>query len=80
MISLFGAVGLVVAVDDIGTMRSAAEDDVGAALLVAEFGDATGRGLALDSDADHDDVVGLEEAYSIITYKYCTGERICMKR
>ena len=30
--------------------------------MVAEFGDATGRGLALDSDADHDDVIGLEEA------------------
>ena len=62
MISLFGPVGLVVAADDIGTMRSAVEDDVGAVLLVAEFGDTTGRGLALDSDADHDDVVGLEEA------------------
>jgi len=61
VISAFGGVGAIVGTDNVGAMLGGAKNFERATLLVAEFGDASVLGRALDGDTGLDKIADLKE-------------------
>jgi len=61
VVSAFGGVGAIVGTDNVGAMVGGAKNFERATLLVAEFGDASMLGRALNGDAGLDKIADLKE-------------------